>query len=118
MLYMMLIGPIPEGLQLDHTCKNRRCINPLHMEPVTHKENTRRGSNTGRRKSHCVNGHEFNAENTLVIYRRSGQERVCRACMAARARRDRVLNPERAHARDKAAKQAKRAKRHQEPTPQ
>lgn len=42
-VYELLIGPIPEGLQLDHLCRNRRCVNPEHLEPVTGKENIRRG---------------------------------------------------------------------------
>ena len=42
-IYEILIGPIPEGLVLDHLCRNRGCCNPLHMEPVTVQENTRRG---------------------------------------------------------------------------
>ena len=41
--YEALVGPIPEGLELDHLCRNRKCVNPAHMEPVTHKENTLRG---------------------------------------------------------------------------
>ena len=40
--YELLIGPIPEGLELDHLCRNRPCVNPFHMEPVTHEENVRR----------------------------------------------------------------------------
>jgi hypothetical protein len=41
--YELLVGPIPEGLELDHTCRNTGCVNPAHLEPVTHAENIRRG---------------------------------------------------------------------------
>lgn len=41
--YELSVGPIPEGLELDHLCRNRRCVNPAHLEPVTHSENMRRG---------------------------------------------------------------------------
>lgn len=43
LLYTLLVGPIPEGLILDHKCRDRACCNPNHLEPVTHKENTKRG---------------------------------------------------------------------------
>jgi hypothetical protein len=41
--YELLVGPIPEGLVIDHLCRNRRCVNPAHLEPVTAEENWRRG---------------------------------------------------------------------------
>lgn len=65
--YTLLMGPIPDGLQLDHLCRNRGCVNPEHVEPVTLRENVLRGYGTTalhRRKTHCARGHEFTPENT------------------------------------------------------
>lgn len=79
--YEMLAGPIPEGLELDHLCRNHACSNPAHLEPVTHRENQRRGEGfVGRRsrQTHCIRGHEFTHANTYV--RRNGT-RQCRACV-------------------------------------
>lgn len=82
-------GPVPDGLELDHLCRNRRCVNLDHLEPVTGKVNTLRGEGptaVNARREECVNGHAFTPENTYVAPG-SGQ-RKCRACMAAiRARR-------------------------------
>lgn len=77
--YEAHVGPIPKGLQLDHLCRNRACINPAHLEPVTSRENTLRGvgpSALNAAKTHCVNGHPFSDE---VRTERSGATR--RECM-------------------------------------
>lgn len=68
LLYMHLVGPIAEGLQLDHLCRVRCCVNPAHLEPVTLAENVRRGKAGIHQKSktHCKNGHEFTPENTRL----------------------------------------------------
>lgn len=81
--YEELVGPIPEGLQLDHLCKNTMCCNPDHLEPVTHLENLLRSdtpSNTFREATHCIHGHEFTPENTY----RTDRGRYCRACRRRR----------------------------------
>lgn len=82
--YIQLVGPIPEGLVLDHLCANPPCVNPAHMDPVTHWQNTRRGtapSAVNARKTHCIRGHEFNLENTRV---RNDGSRDCKVCQRER----------------------------------
>jgi hypothetical protein len=73
-------GPIPDGLHLDHLCRNRSCCNPDHLDAVTNGENTRRGVGAAAqhaRQTHCKNGHLFDAENTIP----SGDKgRRCRTC--------------------------------------
>lgn len=97
-VYEIHVGPIPEGLHLDHTCHtmdsscagglgcpHRRCVNPEHLEPVTPQENNRRSlslSAQNATKTHCPQGHEYSEANT---YRRDGR-RECRSCHAERER--------------------------------
>lgn len=78
--YEALVGPIPEGLVIDHLCRNRGCVNPEHLEPVTFKENVLRGVGPTAEnavKTHCKRDHAFTPENTYVA---SGGGRGCRAC--------------------------------------
>lgn len=77
--YILEHGTIPDGLSLDHLCRNRSCVNPSHLEPVTSYENMRRGESTAARnarKTHCVHGHQFTTTNTYVYRGR----RMCREC--------------------------------------
>lgn len=79
-LYVRFFGPIPEGLELDHLCRNPACCNPWHLEPVTHQENSRRkegGFNS--KKTHCPAGHPYEGTNLRV--RRGGRE--CLICYRA-----------------------------------
>lgn len=85
-VYTELVGPIPEGLVLDHLCRNRICCNPAHLEPVSPAENNLRGlspSAANAHKTHCVHGHKFSSENTG---RTVEGERYCRACQRQWAR--------------------------------
>lgn len=85
--YEMMVGPIAEGLTIDHLCRVTNCVNPAHMEPVTAAENMRRGraSNPNRkprepwktRWTHCKQGHPFTPENTSTD--KHGWRR-CRTC--------------------------------------
>lgn len=82
-VYELLASPIPNGLEIDHQCRNPPCVNPAHLEPVTHRENIVRGINpaaTHARQTHCVHGHEFNTQNTYIDPR---GKRQCRACLNA-----------------------------------
>lgn len=79
--YAHFVGAIPAGLFIDHLCRVRDCVNPLHLEAVTNKENILRGtgfSARNARKTHCTRGHEFTPEN-IVARKRGGREcRICR----------------------------------------
>lgn len=79
--YEELVGPIPEGLEIDHLCRNPPCVNPAHLEPVTRAENIRRRFAL---ITHCKNGHEFTTENTRIV---GVTQRKCRACAAAASAR-------------------------------
>lgn len=84
--YETFIGPIPKELVLDHLCRNKICINPDHLEPVTVKENTRRGK-VGILKTHCSKGHKYTKEN--VVFR--ADKRSCRRCSVIRQKRARLM---------------------------
>lgn len=78
-LWTRLVGPIPEGMTLDHLCRVRLCVNPDHLEVVTMAENIRRGfapPSLNARRTHCVHGHEFTVENTYWY----NNYRSCRTC--------------------------------------
>jgi hypothetical protein len=85
-VYELWRSPIPEGLQIDHLCRNRGCVNPWHLEPVTQRENMLRGDTFAARhaaKTHCPRGHEYTLENT---YRSKRGQRECRHCGRLKAK--------------------------------
>lgn len=88
--YELWVGPVPDGLVIDHLCRNRACVNPAHLEPVTQAENNRRALPFATPqaprppRTHCYRGHEFTPENTYVAPK-SG-DRQCRICDRARRR--------------------------------
>lgn len=111
--YEIFVGPIPEGLVIDHLCRNRGCVNPAHMEPVTPHENWRRGESVTvkhARKTHCKWGHPFDDANTR--YRPSGARR-CRICHGNEKRRYRTTQKYRdqRRARRQKKREARRANR-------
>lgn len=85
--YEEVVGPIPEGLVLDHLCRVRHCVNPAHLEPVTSRENTLRGETLAAMqvaRTSCIKGHPFDDANTIV---QGDGKRRCRTCRNAVALR-------------------------------
>lgn len=98
--YQLAVGPIPDGLDLDHTCHDpstctardecphRRCCNPRHLEPVSRKENVERSGGVSAglaSRTHCPQGHEFMADNTFI---EADGSRRCRECKNANWRKN------------------------------
>jgi hypothetical protein len=81
-VYSVTRHPVPDGMVVDHLCRNTLCVNPSHLEMVTPGENTRRGVKSPKRR--CPYGHEYSPENTLV---RSGKK-VCRVCYSPKWRQE------------------------------
>jgi HNH endonuclease len=98
-IYERLKGPVPPGLELDHLCRNRPCVNPDHVEPVTHQENIRRGYAAKPKKekpphypapprsplTHCCRGHALQGSNLRIHGRQKA--RICGICASLRSAR-------------------------------
>lgn len=90
--WMLFRGPLVEGLVIDHLCRDRRCVNPEHLELVTNTENVMRGIGLGptnRAKTHCKRGHAFTEANTGI----KDGKRVCRACARLWAKEHHMPKP-------------------------
>jgi hypothetical protein len=75
--YEFFVGPVPEGLELDHLCNNKICVSPEHLEPVTSAENNRRKV---ARQTHCYRGHPLSGDNLYTYVRGGTITRHCRTC--------------------------------------
>lgn len=75
--YEHAVGPIPEGMTIDHLCCEKRCVNVEHMEVVTRGENSRRML---RKRTHCKHGHAIEGDNLRLVRRPTGIYRVCVTC--------------------------------------
>lgn len=88
-VYQLLVGDIPDGLQLDHTCRVRHCVNPAHLEPVTGRENVLRGDTIAAKhaaRTHCPKGHPLDGDNLVPSQLKLGQ-RSCLTCQRERQRK-------------------------------
>jgi hypothetical protein len=97
--YELLVGVIPDGLTLDHLCRNRSCVNPEHLEPVTIGENVRRGygfSGINARKTHCPEGHPLVPENL------ASSTKGWRACMTCKREQQRAARRQQRQRREAA----------------
>ena len=96
--YALLVGPIPEGLAIDHVCRVKRCCNPDHLEAVTYAENNRRAIATvgawRAKVTACRRGHEYTEENTYTDHQGYRQCRTCRRASNQAAYKRRRENPQ------------------------
>lgn len=92
--YELEVGPIPEGLTIDHLCRNKLCVRPDHLEPVSLAENIRRSKAHRRpdryaRHRACKRGHPLTGDNVCVSMRKGREERSCKRCRRDKERQRR-----------------------------
>ena len=95
--YIFFRGRVPKKMVIDHLCRNRKCVNPNHLEIVTNKENILRGFGacaTYARQTHCMRGHQYDSGNMVMRKDKKGTERVCIICERIRAKKYREENPD------------------------
>ncbi len=92
--YRILVGEIPAGLEIDHLCRNPGCVNPDHLEPVTHSVNQQRAGDV---KTHCPSGHPYDSPESRYEY--PDGRRACRECARERARNHNARLKAERHAR-------------------
>lgn len=97
--YTLVKGSIPDSLELDHLCRVRSCVNPEHLEPVTHRINMERGVHFDfaaiqRERTHCPKGHAYDELNTYRHLHKDGYwKRSCKICRGANKRAARMREP-------------------------
>ena len=89
--YLTLVGPIADNFQLDHLCRNRKCVNPSHLEPVSLAINVLRGLKGYELRGVCVNGHDITADDAIYCPTQHPTRRDCAECRRIRALRQRTL---------------------------
>ncbi|CCA55433.1 MULTISPECIES: HNH endonuclease signature motif containing protein [Streptomyces] len=102
--YEYWVGPIPAGMQIDHLCRIRQCVNPEHLEPVTPRENVLRSDSPpglSYRTGRCKHGHEMTPENTSFNKAGSRQCKACRRASFKRYREKKLGRPAEVYNRDK-----------------
>lgn len=88
--YEAFVGPVPEGLTIDHLCGDPTCVRPSHLEPATQRENILRGSGptaVNARRTHCKHGHPLSGDNLMLVRSGGSVRRRCRECTRAITRR-------------------------------
>lgn len=93
-IYEQLVGPIPDGMQIDHLCRRTLCVRPEHLEPVSGHENILRGTSpvaVNAAKTHCVHGHPLSGSNLRMALSRGLPTRRCRECERERGLRRKAM---------------------------